>query len=374
MINNTMKNNQTGLFLAWSVIGHQGSVGNPRDNKWLGSTWNSSNPHSFVESRNGDDSRFYVRTSPAPDYIPTENDWGGSGSALGVYQTSGSWSGGCVYTDGASFKTEGAQSSNETLTSLLSAAASEEVETERERSQHYTGLYNIYNRLLADPELSASEPTLEAFFAESNDGNMGVLRRTIAGFSAATKGAADATTLTALQALQPENLVEQTLKDVFGTLYSNATGLTEMNEEDETQLRKIAQLCPIDYGFGVFTARAALVSLDTLPKHYISECEREMSPEEMRDKTERLHANRGFSVYPNPSQGLLTVNYELEQGETGQVLVLDITGKQIRRVALDATGTTIALELRDISSGLYLVQLGINGDITDSERVSILKP
>jgi alpha-tubulin suppressor-like RCC1 family protein len=370
LILNEMQNNQIGLFLNWSVIGAQGASGDPRDNKWLGTSWSSSDPDTHVEGTDGALSPFYVQSSYP--YNPQYNEDGSGGNSLDIFTTSGSWSGGCIYTSGASFKTDGEMASG--MDNLLSQLPTGELTAERERSQFYMAQYNLYGHLKGDMELTTTDAELEAFVMEHNETNLGKMYQVVRNFRQARAGGETlATAEDLLNAVQPENLVEQTLKDVFSILYAHATDLTALDEGGEARLREIAQLCPLDYGFGVYTARSALLKLDTMPKNYVSECEMTPSPEQMSEKRGIEESNTRFTVYPNPNNGLFMVGYKLKQAETGAVQVFDMAGRQVFNQSLSSEASKIRIDLKDLSSGIYSIRLSVNGSHMFTERISILR-
>jgi len=370
LIQNTMEANQIGLFLNWSVIGAQGASGDPRDNQWAGTSWNGSNPNTHVEGTDGTLSRFYVKSS-AP-YNPQYNNWANPGSALGITTTSGSWGGGCIYTSGASFKTDGALDvGTQDLSALLQL---QEPESDRERSLQYLAQYNLYDRLVSDVELTTANSEFENFVLERTSDNMGKLHQLVTGFrSARTNGADLENGMSLLQTVQPENSVEQTLKDVFSILYGNAADLSSMDGDGEKRLREIAELCPLDYGFGVYTARAALLKLDTLPKNYVSDCEQAPSPTEISEKRGIEESNILFAVYPNPNSGAFTLSYHLDEFEVGIVNVYDLVGKKVIAQSLNYNTSKTEIVLTNLNSGVYILQVDVSGENKFSERISILK-
>jgi len=99
-----------------------------------------------------------------------------------------------------------------------------------------------------------------------------------------------------LQSVNPQSRPEQTLKEALQVLLSG--DLAQLADDNEALIRELAQRCPIDDGFGVYIARAALLKIDTLPKNYISDCERIPSAEEIAEK-QKLVERDGFLVYPN---------------------------------------------------------------------------
>ena len=206
--------------------------------------------------------------------------------------------------------------------------------------------------------------------------NMGKLHQIVANFGSARSGTSEMESeLDILNAVQPQNRVEQTLKDVFGILYKNATDLTEMNADSETRLREIAQFCPLDYGFGVYTARAALIKLDTLPKNYVSECELVPSPEQMSEK--RALEDEGsfdFSAYPNPANAAVTVNYKMEDGQRGRLQIVDVSGRAVRLIDLKSEESILELQITDVTEGLYILSIEVDGQTKLSERITVLRP
>lgn len=149
-----------------------------------------------------------------------------------------------------------------------------------------------------------------------------------------------------------------------------------MNVSEETQMREITQRCPLDDGFGVYMARATLLKLDTLPRHYLSECEKVPAPEEdARWKDEDIQKNHadGFAVYPNPNNGEMTLEYHLNETETGQITIYNSLGQTVFNQNLNTNATKMTIQLNGIASGLYSVSVIKNSRLVLSQKVSILE-
>lgn len=138
------------------------------------------------------------------------------------------------------------------------------------------------------------------------------------------------------------------------------------------QLREIARMCPLDEGLAVYMARAALNSIDTLPKGYTNPCELVSTQDTEKWKQDTETMSR-FLVYPNPNSGLVTIKYELEQGEIGIVEMHDLLGHKMFMQSLPASGGTKTLLMDGISSGLYILTLRVNDEVKLSERISIIR-
>jgi hypothetical protein len=67
-----------------------------------------------------------------------------------------------------------------------------------------------------------------------------------------------------------------------------------------------------------------------------------------------------LSVYPNPSNGLLTLDLEAAEAGLRALEVFDLTGRRLRseRLNLTAGRQSVPLDLTDLPAGLYLLRVG----------------
>lgn len=82
-------------------------------------------------------------------------------------------------------------------------------------------------------------------------------------------------------------------------------------------------------------------------------------------------ASAGMNIFPNPSNGAFTVSFDTQESGMAQVSVKDISGRTIsmKNVALNSGSNQISMN-ENLSAGIYLVQLTINGT-TAIQRVVI---
>lgn len=84
--------------------------------------------------------------------------------------------------------------------------------------------------------------------------------------------------------------------------------------------------------------------------------------------------HHAWSVFPNPSEGKFNIEFKAEKGENMRFNVLDLNGKLVKNEQAEATGLTqrkeIALPAKDISSGLYLIQV-VSKDVEQTFKVII---
>jgi predicted nucleic acid-binding Zn-ribbon protein len=67
------------------------------------------------------------------------------------------------------------------------------------------------------------------------------------------------------------------------------------------------------------------------------------------------------SLYPNPNNGSFIVSYDLQKETNIDILVSDISGKVVYKVALDDLNNLQTINLSDVQNGIYFVQL-VNKD------------
>lgn len=301
-------------------------------------------------------------------------------TGLAAYATSGTWTAGCMF-DAPSYKAgEDGNPDIEAALALLTGA--EEPQTLRESSMRWAGQYGLYRKLLIDEQMRHSDNDLSSFFNEKDAGNMGRLHRALKDFNAlrvqgnnslASTSAQEQ--LAAVNGLSTESRVEQRLFEVLGILYSNIADLKSISGGQEARLREIAQLCPIDEGFAVHIARSTLLKIDTLPRSYASECERVPEPADphWKDAPVAEVKSDGFSVFPNPNNGAMTLTYTLREGERGTLNIFSVIGETVFQGELDRSQGAMNIDLGGLSSGIYLIRIDVNGIKRLSERMSILK-
>ncbi len=375
---NIMEDNHRGIMLNNGIIGPQGVSGTPYDNRWV--SWGSE-PN--IEARgvgsDGNESPFIVRTGGGA-YLPlnlTEID--GGEAVPTPTTTSGTWTAGCMF-EAPNYKTE--QDGNPEVENALSMLTVSEGElTARDSSMRWAGQYGLYKKLLVDEEMRYAHNDLTAFFNNSSTGSMGRLHRALKDFNVLRKGGSDLVSastsdhMAMVNGLISESRVEQRLAEVLRILYSNISDLKTIGGNQEARLREIAQLCPIDEGFGVHIARSTLLKLDTLPRNYVSECERVFEPADYHWKDEPTiteDTGDGFAVYPNPSTGDITLRYGLGEGERGYIEVFNVLGATMYEMQLAQSAEEMKISM-GLTSGIYVFRVNVNGQVRLTERLVIMR-
>ena len=99
--------------------------------------------------------------------------------------------------------------------------------------------------------------------------------------------------------------------------------------------------------------------------------EEEVSPETKEDVSSTPIELNGITVFPNPNQGLFSVELNLAKEGSAQIEVLDINGRQMVQKQMQVTaGQQIALDLGNTSAGIYFVKVS-QGEALFVEKVVV---
>jgi len=79
------------------------------------------------------------------------------------------------------------------------------------------------------------------------------------------------------------------------------------------------------------------------------------------------------AVYPNPASDALSVEYTLNEKNTGELRLVDLTGRVLKVIKLSEGTTRAVIDLSDVIGGSYLVQVFESGSLKASEKVIVEK-
>ena len=130
---------------------------------------------------------------------------------------------------------------------------------------------------------------------------------------------------------------------------------------DSTTLNTIAFMNPLDGGDAVYSARVLLqLQID----------DETGTPFRMMNEESDLE-DETIVVYPNPNDGNMTIEYEIE-GDA-EMQITDVMGKVICTYTLFATNNIIEINCNDLSNGVYFYSIIANGNIIKSDKIVIIK-
>lgn len=76
-------------------------------------------------------------------------------------------------------------------------------------------------------------------------------------------------------------------------------------------------------------------------------------------------------AYPNPSESMVVIPYNLEAAGEGEIQLLDATGKIIKSYRVDRHFTSIQINTQSFPPGLYFHRLMVNGEYSPSNKLII---
>jgi len=82
--------------------------------------------------------------------------------------------------------------------------------------------------------------------------------------------------------------------------------------------------------------------------------------------------NRSFEVFPNPSSDLINIKLEGDDNSIIDIVLYDMNGKLVKSISNDKLMDEIAIDVRDIDNGIYLLKLKGDG-FEQYEKIMILK-
>ena len=78
-------------------------------------------------------------------------------------------------------------------------------------------------------------------------------------------------------------------------------------------------------------------------------------------------------IYPNPADDLLNIDYEITDGEKGEIIVADITGREVTRQILESNSKTLTLSTKYLPNGIYQLRLVIDDELLGNQKLVIVK-
>ena len=78
-----------------------------------------------------------------------------------------------------------------------------------------------------------------------------------------------------------------------------------------------------------------------------------------------------FTLYPNPTNGIVFIDYSIPQNENGILEVYSITGALLFTEMLAAGSERMQFDWCTMQPGMYLVRMITNDNATDVERIII---
>jgi subtilisin family serine protease len=176
-----------------------------------------------------------------------------------------------------------------------------------------------------------------------------------------------------LHSIVPNNIIEQNLYEINQTIIDYNLGLIDIanNAVILNRIFEIGNMCSFSSGPAVYKARSLYNGLVKGGYSFIENCQDQIATEGVTENNV-LHSAY-FNLYPNPNDGRMTIEYDLEENVNAQLEVYDINGRIIWKKYVDPTIHTARIEMNGLADGIYLYKLVVDGQILESNRFIIIK-
>jgi hypothetical protein len=81
-----------------------------------------------------------------------------------------------------------------------------------------------------------------------------------------------------------------------------------------------------------------------------------------------------ITIYPNPCSVYTTVNYKISDGtQRGELILIDVLGKEIKKIKIDINSTHLLLSTSDLPSGTYFFKVQTENNIYIGKKLLVIK-
>ena len=156
---------------------------------------------------------------------------------------------------------------------------------------------------------------------------------------------------------------------IVNGIFFNTWGIGNflISPSDSTTLYNIAIQDPMACGTAIYDARVMLgidVNDFSTAGHMM---------EVMPTTANTVVADKVGVLYPNPAENSCTYEAALTEGQTGFIMMYDLTGKLLQSYKLITGNNTILMDVSMLSNGIYMYKIFINGKQVDYKKLVIAK-
>jgi hypothetical protein len=80
-----------------------------------------------------------------------------------------------------------------------------------------------------------------------------------------------------------------------------------------------------------------------------------------------------IKLFPNPSNGTITLNYTIKQSDVAAIKIYDLTGKLITDYKLNASTDQMQINNADLNNGIYMYDVIVNNKTVKTDKLVIIK-
>lgn len=156
----------------------------------------------------------------------------------------------------------------------------------------------------------------------------------------------------------------------------NVIRLNQMERDTLTQndiitLRLIAGSCSNEMGLGVFFARGLLSIFEEGTYPAYSDC----ASKEIIPRSEKISSsdNKNLQIFPNPASESVNILLDLQNNETGKLIIMDIQGIEKYNANIDEFNEMHIIDSRLFQNGIYIIKYRSDAGDEHIEKLVISK-
>ena len=170
----------------------------------------------------------------------------------------------------------------------------------------------------------------------------------------------------------PNEVYEENEKIINGIYLSTiAKDFYEFNQDQVNSIYDIAWQCPFLGGPAVYTARSLYALMDDTTSFDDELICAQQGIALRSDK--HNEALRYFSLYPNPVRDQATLEYELKEGERGELIIIDAIGRLQFRSPLFVDQKLFLFSTKQLSNSIYYFNVMVNDEVVGKGKIAIIR-
>lgn len=80
-----------------------------------------------------------------------------------------------------------------------------------------------------------------------------------------------------------------------------------------------------------------------------------------------------YKLYPNPNNGTMQLEYRIQEGEVGEFVLFDLTGRLINNYKLYSNNTILYINEQELKNAVYFYTINVNGLTAKTGKLVIIK-
>ncbi len=263
----------------------------------------------------------------------------------------------------------------------LAIAEETKAYTEFEEVSKWLDERKLYDAL---DETNTSEPVLESFYNDKSSESVGKFKaynNALEELARTTNATDYAQKVTAAKQLNNEvpaiHSFEQNEKDMNDIFLNNLAtkGLDKFDAAQTARILALAQSCPFADGKAVYLARAlySLIEPNVIfDDASICETMGAYKKEQVKNILDTRREKYAF-ISPNPTRNVANLFLNLDEQETGELVLRDLLGNTVLKHSIIADKTFQEINLESVNSGTYLYTVQTANGFKNTGKLVVIK-